>query len=395
VRRERPEQTVSAYLEPGETVLWSGRPDTDAALAQFAPWKVRGLIVVLGGVGGVAFLLRGTLDLGSVADVVALLRSEPQFLVPIAVVAFAPVLARVLKFDNASRLRRHFDSLTYAMTDRRLIIVEKGEAQSFGIEDLAKLRVRERGPGCGDVVFGDGRTMSSGGGRGDVIARERWRTGFKGLPDAESVLRRVEAWKESQLGRAEESVAEFTASIEEASGWGPGEGIRRVENRRVGLTLDTPETWTAEVRHKKKPFGKTFVDSAKWRPLTGASDWNVLRVSGPAGAAVEVEVFETEPTVTFDAIAHSKLAETFGGKAIASDPAVDINGVQGFSVTRRNDAVIRGDSGRAQAVDLVMPERRVVLHDGRRQACILAHWPEDSAELAEAVDLIVRSFRFG
>jgi hypothetical protein len=364
-------------------------------MAGFAPWKLRGLLVVVAGVAGVAFVLRGTLDIVGVTDIVALVRSQPTFLVPIAVVALGPLLARVFNFDNASRLRRYFDSLTYAMTDRRLIIVEKDKIQSFGIEDLAKPRVRERGRRCADVVFGEGRGRSTGGGRGDVITRERWRTGFKALPDAESVLRRVEAWKESQLGRAEETVAEFTTAIEEADGWGTGEGIRRVENQRVGLKLDTPDSWTAEVRQKKKPFGKTFIDSAKWRPLTDASDWNVLRVSGPAGAAVEVEVFETAPTVTFDAIAHSKLAETFGGKAIASDPAVDINGARGFSVTRRLDAVIRGESSRAQAVDLVMPERRVVLHDGRRQACIVAHWPEDSAELAEAVDLIVRSFRFG
>jgi len=395
VTRELPERVIAPFLESGERTLWSGRPETEAAVAHAIAFRVASPIVALVAFGAGLFAVRQYIGWDRVLEAVDGVRSQPQFLVPIGVIFVFPIVIRLLKLDNRSRLRRYFDSMTYAITDRRLIIVESGEATSYRVHELATVTLRKRARGVADVIFAMGPSGRSSTGKGDIISRERRNVGFKALRQADEVRRNIEEWIEHRLQVAAAEVAVFAESAAASDGWGPGEGVHRIENRRAGFRVDAPDSWSVEVREKKKPFGKTFFDKDDWRPLTEGGDWNTVRISGPAACAIEIEVFETQPTVTYKALAESGIAETFGGKAIATDPDLALNGLHGFSVTRRNEIGMNAETNRAQAVASVMPQRQIVVRDGRRQVYMTSTWPEDSPELAEAVDLVVQSFKFG
>ena len=60
-------------------------------------------------------------------------------------------------------------------------------------------------------------------------------------------------------------------------------------------------------------------------------------------------------------------------------------------MTRRNELQVDLDVNRANVAAVVAPERLAVLHDGRRQVCVVSTWPEDSPDLKRAVDSVVES----
>ena len=111
------------------------------------------------------------------------------------------------------------------------------------------------------------------------------------------------------------------------------------------------------MRHKKKPQGKFFFDNQDWRSLRDGDHWNLIKIEGPARCLIEVEAFETEPTVTFDKLAHSRVADATAGKVVESDPDYELNGLRGFFVTRRNELQVDLDVNRANVAAVVAPER--------------------------------------
>jgi hypothetical protein len=157
--------------------------------------------------------------------------------------------------------------------------------------------------------------------------------------------------------------------------------------------MDAPEAWQVQVRQKKKPQGKMFIDRETWQEIGSGDAWNVVKITGPSHCRIEVEVFKTSPTVTFDKLANSKLADSVSGKVVDSRPDLEINSLRGFSVTRRNDLQVDPETGRAGIAAVVAPERHTVLHDGQRQIYIISTWPEDSEDLQRAVDAVVESVK--
>jgi hypothetical protein len=136
----------------------------------------------------------------------------------------------------------------------------------------------------------------------------------------------------------------------------------------------------------------TFFDREHWRALGEPVEWNVVHGEGRLGCSVEVEVFETKETVSFDSLANSRVADAFGGKVVATEPELEIDGLAGFSVTRRNDLRLDTDSAATFAA-VVKLERQTVLREGSRQLFVRSIWPEESEVLARAVDRVVRSIR--
>lgn len=98
--------------------------------------------------------------------------------------------------------------------------------------------------------------------------------------------------------------------------------------------MNAPEAWQIQVRQKRKPQGKMFIDKELWKEAATTEPWNFVKIEGPSLCKIEVEVFETTSTTTFDKLANSKLADSIAGIVIDSQPACEINGVRGFSVTR-------------------------------------------------------------
>jgi hypothetical protein len=408
------EQVVSGVIEPDEQILWTGRPDADAmAAGERRRWMLRLLLwppLVAGAAWMAARASPAVMEGAPSLDLLL----EPR--VRLSVIGLLIGIG-ALGVAGRMRFRRYARSLAYALTDRRLLILEGSEiTDDYPPQRLGRMRLRRRGRGLADVVFGvrgasRGGTMRSR----DPVQRERNMVAFKALPDADDVLSRIDAWLAGKLRAAEAEVSSFggvagesagdvSRSMRHAStaagnatddtgGASAGtDGARRISHASLGLVVDLPEPWRVRVRNKKKPYGVTFFDREHWHALGEPVEWNVVHGEGPLGCSVEVEVFETKETVSFESLANSRLADAVSGRVVATEPALEIDGLAGFSVTRRSDLRLDTDSAATFAA-VVMLQRRTVLREGSRQLFVRSIWPEESEVLERAVDRVVRSIR--
>jgi energy-coupling factor transporter transmembrane protein EcfT len=143
-------QRLRAELQPGETLIWTGRPVP--ALAARPAWTV----TLIGG----AMLIPGILIAGIIGIVVvavAFATKSPCFallLLPfLAVFALILLLLATLPF----RARQLADNTIYALTNRRAILWQKTlwgfQVRSFTPQQLGALQRIERPDGTGDLIF--------------------------------------------------------------------------------------------------------------------------------------------------------------------------------------------------------------------------------------------------
>jgi hypothetical protein len=398
------ESVISRLAEPGEHILWTGRPNSEAMLGRHAGrfWIQVALTSVL--IGGTAWLAARTFRAPALEPALLDALLDARFLVPAAVVLIViPVLFVVLR----KRFVRYVHSLTYGMTDRRLLVVERNEiVDEYRPEQLGRVHIRRRTRGFGDVNLGR-RSTARAGARGsrDAVQREREYVGFKALPDAEAMQATIEKWIAFHQSRAESASADFLEAVKETAGPRdverndiernddvPDDAVRRVSHHALGLRIEFPESWRIRVRAKKKPNGRMFFDSVRWQESDEAGDWNVVLGEGPMHCSVEVEVFEIAPTASYESLSSNRLATAVKGSLVDAEPVVEIKTLSGFRVTRRKEIEV-GEGGVATLAAVVTLERETVLHDGRRQVWIKSTWPESSEALGHVVDRIVRSTR--
>ena len=376
---------LASVLEPGEQVIWIGRPQVELAVSSRLRFRrVLQLASIPVTLVLLYWLLPENVGLRELVPSMGM-QTLLAILVPFVVIA----LFFVFKQDTASQLNRYFQGLSYAITDRRLLIFDGDRlAESYGPERVSKPYLKERFGGRSDVIFGQRAILQQ---QRSAVTREHARIGFKALSDAAEVKTLIEKWLEDNLQKAERDVADHLEApppeIDTSS------GRRRIANHEVGLALEVPVSWRTRVRKKKKPVGSFFFDREDWQSPDDAREWNALLAEGPAKCKIELEVFETAPTVTYESLMSSRMADAVAGKVVASDPDIEINGIRGFSVTRRTDLAIDSETHAAGVAAIVAPQRLTVLHDGRRQIYILSSWPEDSPQLERAVDAVVKSVR--
>jgi hypothetical protein len=143
-------QRLHAELQPGETLLWTGRPIPAAA--------ARGIWIfsLVGGVMMIPALIMAAV-MGLIVLIVALLAKSlcvVLFLLPLfAMLCLMIVLLLALPL-YVQRQARH---TVYALTDRRAIVWQKGfgamRVRSFNRDQLAALQRTERPDGTGDLIF--------------------------------------------------------------------------------------------------------------------------------------------------------------------------------------------------------------------------------------------------
>jgi hypothetical protein len=397
-----PEEVVSGVLEPGERILWVGRPDADSMSARErrrARLRRYGGTAILLGAGA---LLLDRVTPGLLDSLEPGVLAQPPVLVPVLIVL---IVLPVLSVLGARRYARYARSLVYGLTDRRLLVIEGTEVVDERTPETAsRVVLRQRGRDHADVVFGRRGTTHPGPGRmRDPVQREREIVAFKALGDAESVKSRIETWLAEHIraAEAETGAAESVrtpppvpagAAVQPESEPGPDSIGRQVTLATPGLRVAFPASWRVRVRAKTKPQGRIFLDREDWRDPDEPGEWNVVRAEGPLRCSVEIEVFETRPTVTFESLSNSRIADAAAGPVAAEERNLQIGGLTGFAVTRRNDLNV-DSRGTATVAAVVVLERMTVLHDGRRQVCARSTWPEDSNDLARAVDESIRSIR--
>jgi hypothetical protein len=323
-----------------------------------------------------------------------LLERAPMLPYAFALIFAFPIVLRLLKLDNRSRLRRYFEGLTFGITDRRVLVIDGDHVQSFAGEELDRPRVIERAGGYGDVIFGRNPSSGSTSRQRDPVRQERDRVGFKGLPNPEEIRDRLEEWIAGELQESADTVSDFIEAKEndERPTFATPEGMATLRHPATGMTVDYPDQWSVKVRKKKKPLGKTFLDRERWGAPSEIADWNFVRIEGPSGCTVDAEIFETPMLASYESMAHGVLA-SLAGEVIDSDPDYSQHGMQGFEVTRRSPVRVNQSTGSVGDASVVTPLRHTVLHDGRYQLSLVSRWPERSRELAAAVDLVVRSAR--
>ncbi len=408
---ETAEQVISRVLEPGEEILWAERPNLEVLMIparryqKRRPWRLGlGALITVGVLYYGLESPFGYADLGAFDRFLEIVPKKALIGISVcavlSIVGFA--VSKRFKLGRADSHGRWARSLSYAITDRRLLILEgDGIAYQFRPEELPEMGTRPRAPGYDDIVFKviprDSRK------RGEArVGRELRRDvkqvfvdyiSFKALPNAEAVKSRIEDWFKAHVNRAEEEVQDFVRDSSPARGSESPAGSRLVVNDRYGLEMNVPEKWKLQVRFRTKPFGTTFLDKENWQPLEALNDWNVVHVQGPLHAAVEVHLDETpEPITTYEQTTGSRLAKLLGVGILASEPGLEWGRFQGYSVTRRKSVAGRGVSGRADH-DRPAFGKSTMLHDGRLQLGIVVTWPEESETLQRAVEKIVSTLQ--
>jgi hypothetical protein len=381
---EHAESVVSRVLEPGEELIWTGRPELEQPVPRGSRYRKVIAVASIAAIPIFAFWLLP--DSFGLRELLQEVDAGTTAMVIGGFVLFALLL--IFLPGPAARLQRYMQSLTYAITNRRLLILEGDKVtDAYPPERLFRPSIRERAPGYADVVFGEW----GGDATRDVVTRERREVAFKGLRNARDVKERIDNWLADYLRKAEAEVAAFLDR--RPAGQDSARGGRLIENRQIGLKLDAPETWSIKVRYKKRPVGSFGIDLDNWQQPDTAGDWNALLLEGPAKCKVEIEVFETEPTLSFEELSESRLADSIAGEVVESEPDIEINGVRGYFVTRRRELVLDSVSNKAGYAAIDAPERRTILHDGRRQVYVLSTWPEGSSQLHRAVDAVVNSIQ--
>ena len=390
---ESAEQVVGRHIDSEETILWAGRPNVNL-IPQESNANTGGgarfliLLIFIAAViytanqGGAGVPLPRTSS-----EVFELMAQNP---VPVAVLLGMIALwffVRAKGWKPGASHANWLQTLVYAITDRRVLIIEDGKiGRQLGPEDFGALRVRDCGEGHADIDFQI--TSQAILGRG----KDRRHFVFMALPNAADVKHRIEAWRNEFRQREESEVASFVDN--RAGSSGPGEsGVTVVRNPEFGLTMSAPETWKIEVRKRRKPYGKVFLDLEKWQRPEDLSDWNVLRAEGDFHASIEIHLDRVpKPVIPYEKALNSTIAGSVVGKVIESDEALRWGRFSGHSVTRGQVVV---DSGHTK-IDRNRPtvNRYIVLHDGQIQIGVNMTWPDGSEPLRQAVHKVFESMEF-
>jgi len=405
---------IEAVLQPGETLEWSGGPDPAVMKKTLGKrrrkyWKAElGILIIV----VVVVLSMAPRDL----PLVGMIKSAPGMIAESlgtsaeGVTGFLPVLAVPLIIFVIAWLKRrqaaaHVDNLSYGITDRRVLIVRKGEIyESWNSAELQRYEMNERvgAQGFHDIIWDRRRT--SGGNddhRPSALELEQARVGFKALSDGPAVLAQLDAWRKKHDREAEQSRRAALAENATASG-----ALQRLEHPTLGFSIERPGGWAAHVRRKKLVFGKFGIDatSDRWETPEDSGDWNVILLKDATNAEVMLEVAETPPTVTLDAMTNAKALKMFARRAepFERQPELELGGMPGFGFSMRLPESYKpmiSSPGKVQAPprnrddeqSIVM--HQAVLHDGRYQYYLRAIWQDGDALQEQACRRILDSLQ--
>lgn len=165
-------------LEPGERVLWAGRPDPGRA-------AIRGVMVAAVGAVTLVFVLLVTFNWGLWGGAWQVSSTGGAVLFT-ALFVLVPLARGLRMLLRPVLLVREARRTLYALTDRRALVVTVGRerrAVSYGAADLGTVRCVEHPDGRGDLLFGDRADVDP-----DLGVRSA-PVGFFGIPGVRGVER--------------------------------------------------------------------------------------------------------------------------------------------------------------------------------------------------------------
>lgn len=195
----------SAILESDERLVWSGGPNREVMLKTMGKNKKRNysfLLVLAAFIFVFGFLNQGQIGglmAGDPTESLTLESLTPFLLGAVLLVGTLTFIFQV----NARKSRRYVDSLAYAITNRRaLIVYGDGKIDSFSPTELKEAKVEERmgAEGYYDIVWGSRGLPSGTDGKAErnPLNWERTRIGFKALRDGPDIMARIERLQRGQ-----------------------------------------------------------------------------------------------------------------------------------------------------------------------------------------------------
>ena len=162
--------SIDSLLEPGETLVWHGRPDKDRLVRkQYGRCFFAGAFLGLSLIWAWASLQRGT----AVSFFVALLFAAAGLFV---------VIAKTREIMAARKTR-------YVVTDRRAVIVVNWKTpsiQSYAPKDIGPIEIKNDKDGLADVIFNQSFEHA------DFTGLRRATNGFIGISDPQKAKAALE-----------------------------------------------------------------------------------------------------------------------------------------------------------------------------------------------------------
>lgn len=194
------QQMAQAQLEPGERLLWYGKPDPKRSL-------LGSLAIMLFGIPWTAFAVFWT----GAASGLIWGDGRPGWLSLFGLFGVPFILVGLGMLTSPYWLYRKAQRTVYALTDRRAMIItgtRTRKIQSFAGHDIDLIERTERVDGKGDVMFATATGNKSS-----------QRIGFIGIPDARRVEHLLlDVFKEDKGAR--EADVRGSRSLEAPSPWG-------------------------------------------------------------------------------------------------------------------------------------------------------------------------------
>jgi len=403
------EKVLAAHLQPGELLRWSEQPGPSRA----GPRELKSALVPGVGAGLLAAFISSSAPLPSIVP----------WLVFVAVAAGVTWV-----FYSAQHLE---GTVLYALTDRRLLMIEEGKLRAFRPAEVTYLNVEPYSDGTVDLVWGDDspapgerrpprRSPSSQGSQVRMQfsrKQRRFKRGFLGLSSAEpaqSLIRELRSQEQKQV--AAEALGTLTApgdAVPPAVGAAVAAGVaapttagaphgwQTLREPGTGFAMEVPPRWKAQAAQVKlyKVLGVPVGLPPKWSDVLPAG-WNQLKIeTGVENAVLQVNLNPATMPADVEGVLHDRWAKVLNLTVVESNPDVRIGALQGFAVTHD----LRGVGPKAGAGPV-----KVGMGTMKAELLQTQHWlrgpgyavhttvvtPTDAHELRSVVAKVLESVRF-
>lgn len=356
-------QVPRDWLEPGEEILWQGRPE----FAGLVPPTQFALLMAIEAVPLGLLLL-------------ALVSGEWR------VLPAALVLAAVVGLFLAAQLR--FAARTaYVLTNRRAVTLTAGRVSRQDTPaSMPVLELNTRGSTThGDIVF---RWIVTNNRKGGT---RRTPEGFLALRDPAPVLERLRSWGMERAAENAGTLRGYLAAGGKDAGMPGGSGHGRVfAAPGLGIALRIPADWRVEVA--RIPTTGLLRPEPGWEdPAVAAPGWNAIAIRSPAAPAVlEVTVAEGPLPLTFEQVRDEPWARRLGLVPLRAEPEIRIGPWRGFSIAH---ALRGGGAFGLLRADAPVLQRQVWLDAPPRHIHARMAAEEGAVDLQHALDAMLGTLR--